>query len=503
MGLAPERSGQDAGPGPGAGVPAAPAVAETHSALVVFVGDRAYKMKKPVDLGFLDFTTRSAREAACHRELELNRRLAPDVYLGVVDVVDEDGVPCDHLVVMRRMPKERRLSRLLADEAGAGPCVQAVARQVATFHASVPAVDRPEDYGGAAAVRANWDDNVAAIGDFPEVIDPDERDAVGALAHAYLDGRGPLFRARLDRGQVRDGHGDLLADDIFCLDDGPRILDCLDFSERYRYADILLDAAFLAMDIERLGRPELARAFLRAWTEFTDDRYPDSLAHHYVAYRAHVRAKVACLRAGQGLDEAAATARQLHGLAHRHLEAGAIRLVLVGGLPGTGKTTLARGLGDATGWSVLHSDETRKELAGMGHHADARAEPARGLYTDEQVSATYEELARRATVLLARGESVILDATWTIDDHRDVARRTARATSSTLVELRCEAPLDVATARVERRGPDASDAHRDVVRHLRSRTDPWPGAVAIDTTRGPHEVVATALRHVGPTGGPA
>jgi aminoglycoside phosphotransferase family enzyme len=140
-----------------------------------------------------------------------------------------------------------------------------------------------------------------------------------------------------------------MADDIFCLDEGPAILDCLDFAERYRCGDVLLDAAFLVMDLERLGRPDLGRSFLDSWRGLLGERYPDSLAHHYIAYRAHVRAKVACLRAEQGLQRATATARQLHDLAERHLQAARIRLVLIGGAPGTGKTSLAQGLSDATG----------------------------------------------------------------------------------------------------------------------------------------------------------
>ena len=478
-------------------VAAAPGFAETHSAIVFFVGDRAYKVKKPVDLGFLDFTTLAARREACRRELELNRRLTPDVYLGVVDVTDPDGEPCEHMLAMRRMPEDRRLSRLVTEGHDAVSCVHAVARRVAAFHASVPPVDEPADYAGADAVRANWQDNLDVIRQYPEVITPDERMHVDAMAHRWLDGRGPLLRDRIDRGRVRDGHGDLLADDIFCLADGPRILDCLDFSARYRCADVLLDAAFLAMDLERLGRADLSRSFLAAWTEFSDDHHPEGLVHHYIAYRANVRTKVACLRVGQGLEDAADTARVLHDLSRRHLEAATVRLVLVGGLPGTGKTTLARGLAEATGWSVLHSDETRKDLAGLGHFDDAQADPAGGLYTDERVTATYAELARRATALLERGESVVLDATWSSSEHRELAGQAALATSSDLVALRCDAPADIAADRLERRGPDASDATVQVMRHLASRTDPWPDAVTVDTSRSPGDAVAAALRHVG------
>lgn len=477
----------------------APSVAETHSAIVFFAGDRAYKLKKPVDLGFLDFSSLEAREEACHRELALNRRMTPDVYLGVVDLKDQEGDPCDHLLVMRRMPEERRLTRLIQADEDVVEEVRQVAREVAAFHAAVDAVDEPAEYAGPEAVLANWRDNLDTIARFPEVIDDDERERVGELARRYLAGRGDLLAERIERGQVRDGHGDLLADDIFCLDDGPRILDCLDFSDRYRYADVLLDAAFLAMDLERLGRPDLGRSFLRHWRDLTGDRYPDSLAHHYIAYRAHVRAKVACLRVEQGLEDAAATARQLHDLAARHLEAARVRLVLVGGSPATGKSTLARGLADETGWTLLRSDAVRKELVGLPHLADASDAPDEGLYSPTMTDATYEELIRRAEGLLAEGRSVILDATWTATRHREAAVRAAADTSSDAIALRCDAPSGVVEERLRDRGPDASDATAEVARRLADRADPWPEATTVDTTGEPDRVVSEALDRVGRT----
>lgn len=150
-----------------------------------------------------------------------------------------------------------------------------------------------------------------------------------------------MFAERIRAGRVVDGHGDLLADDIFCLDDGVRILDCLEFDDRLRWLDGLDDACFLAMDLERLGLPDLARRFTSWYAEYSGDPAPESLRHHYVAYRAFVRAKVACLRARAGDGQAAAEAWQLAGMTLGHLRAGAVSLVLVGGLPGTGKTTLA------------------------------------------------------------------------------------------------------------------------------------------------------------------
>jgi uncharacterized protein len=477
----------------------APGFAETHSALVFFVGDRAYKVKKPVDLGFLDFTSRAAREEACHRELELNRRLTPDVYLGVVDVVGEDGAPCEHLIVMRRMPEERRLTRLLNAGEPVSDCLRSVAEQLARFHSTAEVVDTPADYASTDAVLANWEDNVDTIRRFPTVIEPRSLELVSGLAHRYLAGRAPLLRDRMQRGRVRDGHGDLLADDIYCLDDGPRILDCLDFSERYRYADVLLDASFLKMDLERLGRPELAHRFLGWWRDLTGDRYPDSLEHHYVAYRAHVRAKVACLRVEQGRRDAIDTARQLHDLAEHHLRAGQVRLVLIGGAPGTGKTTLARGLTERTGWTLLRSDEVRKELVGLSHLDDARAAHGEGLYTDEMTDATYTELLDRAAHLTARGECVVLDASWTSARYREAATQVAEDTSTDVVALRCQTPVAVAERRLARRGPDASDATVEVARRLAESADPWPDALTVDTTAEPDEAVETALSHLGRT----
>ena len=184
------------------------------------------------------------------------------------------------------------------------------------------------------------------------------------LAGRFLAGRSALLDARVRGGHIVDGHGDLLAADIFCLADGPRILDCLEFDDKLRWLDGLDDAAFLAMDLERLGADELAGRFLDWYVEFSGDPAPASLRHHYVAYRAFVRAKVGCLRARQGDRLAGQEASQLAALTLRHLRAGAVTVVLVGGLPGTGKSALAGALADRLGWTVLSSDRIRKELAG-------------------------------------------------------------------------------------------------------------------------------------------
>ncbi|NUU21412.1 MAG: AAA family ATPase, partial [Streptomycetaceae bacterium] len=423
------------------------AVAETHTSVVYFAGDRAAKLKKPVDLGFVDFTGLEARRAACVREVELNRRFAPDVYLGVAALTDESGRALDHVVVMRRMPGDRRLASLVAAGVPVDEPLHRVARLLAVWHAKAPRGPDIDRHGTCDALRGRWADSFAQVRALPDgLADRAGRDldAIEELAMRYLAARAPLFDDRVAAGRVVDGHGDLLADDIFCLDDGPRVLDCLEFDDGLRSLDGLDDAAFLAMDLERLGAAGLAERFLHWYVEFSGDPAPTTLWHHYVAYRAFVRAKVAFVRWAQGDPTALRSAAGTCELTLRHLRAGAVRLVLVGGLPGTGKSTVAGRLADRFGMTVLGTDRLRKEAAGIG--ADRPGDPE--MYAPERVAAVYDALLARAESLLVRGESVVLDATWNARTARESAAALAGRTAADLVQIRCAAPEDVAARRL-------------------------------------------------------
>lgn len=495
-----------ASPGPAVAGGAA-AVAETHAATVVFLGDRAYKVKKPVDLGFLDFSTPEARHRVCLRELELNRQFSPDVYLGVAQAGLVGDDPCEWLVVMRRMPADRRLTALIATGEDVRGPLRALARQLAAHHATARRSSRIDAMGLPDAVRDRWLGNLDPLEEFSDsagggdgIVDGDLLDGVRDRALRYVAGRRPLFEARVAAGYVRDGHGDLLADDIFCLPDGPRALDCLEFDDDLRSLDGLDDAACLAMDLERLGAPDAAWDFLDRFTEFSGRPRVESLAHHYVAYRAAMRAKVACLRWAQGVAGSAATAGRLLAIADRHLRAGDPTLVLVGGAPGTGKSTVAGRLADEAGAVLLRSDRVRKELAGLAPETPRPSTWGTGLYTPAGTARTYDELLAHAGALLAMGETVVLDATWSSAALREHARRTAAEAFSPVVELRCQAPVDVAAERVRaRRGTgDPSDADPDVARRLASDFDPWPEATALDTTSPRAETAVAALAAMRP-----
>ena len=380
------------------------AAAETHSAIVVFAGDRAYKLKKPVTFDFLDFSTRELRETAVHREVELNRRISPDVYLGVSDVYDVDGSICDHLVVMRRLPSDRRLSALVAAGTVTDDDLRTLARLIAVFHSRVPRTEATAAAGSPEHLATKLELDLGELQRFRgSILDAATLDEVATRpATRYVRGRARLFEARVEGGWVCDGHGDLLADDIFFLADGPRVLDCLDFSDELRYGDVLADIAFLAMDLERLGAPELAEELVRRYDEFSGERHPSTLVDYYVAFRALIRAKVAGLRVEQGDEGSRGTAGELLDLALEHLRRGRVAMVLVGGAPGTGKTTTAEALGARHEWAVLRSDVVRKELAGLDPRAPAPDAIGAGLYSPAATRRTYDELLSRADRARAR-----------------------------------------------------------------------------------------------------
>lgn len=478
---------------------AAPAsrIVETHVSRLVFVGDRVYKSKLPVRNDFLDFTTVAARRAACWREVELNRRLAPDSYLGVLDV-SRDGDPIDHVVEMVRHPTARRLSNLLDDPEVHGHLHQ-VARLVAEVHAATRGDPTLATNAGAEAAARTWRDELDGVAPFVgTVLDPGEAAVLTDLVTTGIGARTAMFDQRVRSGAGVDGHGDLQAEDIFVVGDGPQILDCLEFDDQLRQGDAVADVAFLAMDLERLGRPDLARAFLDDYRRISGDEWPVALEHLHIAERAHVRCKVACLRHLRGDADAADAARDLHRLALDHLRRARPLVVVVGGAPGTGKSTLARGLAGRLGATVLSSDALRSSVVG-----DAAADRPLALdddrYAPGRVAAVYDELLERAARSLGLGERVVLDASWTDAQQRDRARSVARDAGAAVVELCTVAPLDVCEARVERRrraGTDPSEATVEVARRLAARRDPWPGAEELDTTLPPEEVAAIAERLV-------
>jgi len=461
-------------------------VVETHISTLFFTPERVYKLLKPVRTSFLDFSSSALRVDAARTELRLNRRLAPDVYLGEADVREGDEL-VDRMVVMRRLPDDRRLSSLV-DSTHFDDDLDAVARTIAAFHARQPAVFDPAPLSTARGLTGFWisscRDMAPMVG---PILDAEQFEETRWLALDYLDHHVQLLDERRKAGFVRDGHGDLIAEDIFMLADGPRILDCLAFDDAYRISDVLADIGFLVMDVERLAGQAAARRLMQSYCHFSNEHHPSSLAHHYVAYRAHVRAKVAIMRWTQGDPSAAEDARAHHAQALDHLRRARPTVLLLGGGPGTGKTTLAARLSERLGWLTIDNDTLRKDLQQVDHQDhDVALHP--DLYSTQATDETYRQLVSRGAQVLRAGESVILDATWARGRDRELASRMARAEGARLLEIECVLDDALARRRITERqhaGLDASDATPDVVGLLR---DPWPSAERVDTTPAPESV---------------
>ncbi len=478
-----------------------PRITETHTGLVVLLGDRAYKAKKPVRTDFLDFSTSASRQRACTREVMLNSRLAPDSYLGIAHFQSPEGGEAEPVIVMRRHPDQCRLATMVRRGEDVTGKLSQIAGTLAGFHAGARRGAEVDDEGRVEAVSARWQENLAELARYADGGVPGLRsDAVDEIAErttTFLAGRSALFGRRIADRRIVDGHADLLADDIFCLPEGPALLDCLEFDDRLRYVDGADDAAFLAMDLEFLGRADLAAFFLGRYRTLAKDDAPESLLHFYIAYRAVVRAKVDCVRYTQGSPGSGGDAEAHLGIALEHLRTGAVRLILVGGGPGTGKTTLARGIADRVGGRVISTDDVRAAMAARGEIDGQPGILGEGLYSRENVAKVYDAVLGQTHRGLCEGHTVILDGTWTDPGHRQRARRVAAEGSAPVVEFSCTAPLETTVSRIRNRGPTASQITPDLAIALAGQTgageDGPPGIHPIDTARDPAEVLAEAV----------
>ena len=287
--------------------PAAVEVRQTHASAVFIAGEDVYKLKKPVNFGFLDFSTLPRRGRMCRREVALNRRLAPTVYLGEVRLVDRAGQLriggagrlVDYFVHMRRLADETSLAAMVADGRATTESVDAVADVLASFHLGAARGGRIDAYGAAAAIRGNVEENFTQVGPFVgKTIGAETFGEIEDASRRFLAEHETLFRERMARGCIRDGHGDLRAEHVYFESRGISIIDCIEFNERFRYGDVASDVAFLAMDLESLGVPDLAAAFVRRYAEQTPFAIGEVL-DFYRCYRAFVRGKVASLRSAE------------------------------------------------------------------------------------------------------------------------------------------------------------------------------------------------------------
>jgi uncharacterized protein len=473
-------------------------VHETHTGVVVLAGDRAYKAKKPVLTGFLDFRTPEQRERACLREVELNSRLSPDSYLGVAHLTDPTGGPAEPVVVMRRYHDDDRLASMVlrGPDESVRSALDTIAAVLADFHDQATRAPGINAQGTAGAVDRRFRENLSELNHYASTSLSGAFFAslarIQRLAADFSLGRASLFQRRIEEGCIVDGHGDLLADDIFYVDGEPALLDCLEFDDKLRYIDRIDDAAFLAMDLEFLGRNDLGDYFLERYAVHSGDTAPSSLRNFYIAYRAVVRAKVDCVRLSQGKSQAAQDVAQHLAIASRHLENAGVRLALIGGNPGTGKSTVARALAEKVGAQVISTDDVRRELRESGVISGESGVLNEGLYRRNNVRTVYEVALDRARTLLGNGQSVILDGTWRNPQTRAQAHRIAKETFSALVELRCLAAENMTAHRITTRPAGNSDVTPEIAAALAGQQGDWDTAHPVDTSRSLEHSLQTA-----------
>jgi hypothetical protein len=442
-----------------------------------------------VDFGFLDFTTLEKRRFYCLEELRLNQRLAPEIYLNVAEIVEkpdgqlalgESGRVVDYAVVMKKIPEERMLKKLLVRGAVSASVMERVARKVADFHQRAETGGKIDEVGGQDTIRRNHEENfdqtLAFIG---RTIPEYQYSFIRSFALKFLKTREGLFNRRVEDRRIRDCHGDLHLEHICLLDPEIVIFDCIEFNERFRYEDVAAEVSFLAMDLDFNGYPEYGEAFVNAYISYSGDEDIRQLLNFYKCYYAYVRGKVVGFKihdeavSQKERDEAGETACRYFDLAYSYAcRSEKPALILMTGLMGTGKSVLARNLASRLGAEILQMDVLRKELLNIpvtDHHFAAFGQ---GIYSDEVTRRTYAEALTRAEEIIRKGKPVIIDASYKRREERLKVKSAAERLQADFYVIECRCPEDVLKLRLERRlseKGEASDGRWEI--YLAQRND--------------------------------
>lgn len=449
---------------------------QTHISWVLLAGPWAYKLKKPVDLGFLDFSSQDKRRWYCEEELRLNRRLAPDLYVEVIPVTGTleaprlggPGEAIEYAVRMKRFPQEALLPRVMERGELQPRHIDALASTVAEFHARVARAPADSPWGTADHVQAPPKDNLRYLaGLVAEAPRKAQLQRLQQWTDDQSSARYPDFVARHRGGFIRECHGDLHLGNMVLLDDKVQVFDCIEFNEDFRWIDVISDMAFAAMDLEHRGRADFARRFLNAYLERTGDYTGLAVLPYYVVYRALVRALVDVIRSGQLRDNTSEAKRldeELHSyldLAELWTRPGEPTLTITFGVTGSGKTTGTQPLLEREGAIRVRADAERKRLFGLKPEEPSRAARGQGIYSREATDRTYRQLADCAATIIRAGFPVIVDATFLTRPRRQRFHKLAQELGVPFRIAEFDADEATLRGRIEerhRQGKDASEA---------------------------------------------
>jgi len=460
---------------------------ETHISWVILTGPYAYKIKKPVNLGFLNFSSLEQRRFYCEEELRLNRRLAPGIYLEVVPitgtrqapVLGGEGKAVEYAVKMRQFPQAAQLDRMLAQGAIESHMLDAFAHFIADFHRSAAVASAADDYGLPANVWQPMAENFVQIRE--RISGSGQLAKIAALenwSRASFDALEPVLAQRKSQGYIRECHGDMHLRNLAWIDGGPMAFDGIEFNPNLRWIDVISDVAFLVMDLQDRGQSALAQRFLNGYLEQTGDYAGLKVLPLYLAYRAMVRAKVSAIRLDQAhLNEAEragaeAEFAQYLALAQTYTCPGRPGLIITRGFSGSGKTSLSQLLLECLPAIRIRSDVERKRLFGMDALESGRAAPAEGIYSAEATRLTYERLRELAATVLDAGCTVIVDATFLLREQRAPFEQLAQQMDVAYALLEFTAGMQTLRQRIMQRKGDASDADLLVLEHQLARHEP-------------------------------
>lgn len=461
-------------------------VMETHISWILLTGDFVYKIKKPVDFGFIDYSTLDRRAHFCQEEVRLNRRLAPELYLGVVPVygtesaptLTADGEPIEYMVKTRQFRQQDLLGNMQRAGTLQPSHIDALAMRLATFHEHADRAESGSEWGSPQQLHAPVAQNFEQIR--PLLSDPEHLAQLEQLelwAHTTFERLNPQLSQRKNDGFIRECHGDIYLDNVTLVDGEVTLFDCIEFNEAFRWTDVMSDVAFMAMDLEDRGLTGLAQRFLNAYLEQTGDYTGLQVLNYYKAYRAMVRAKVALLRLTQaGVSEAEREQALARYAGYTRLAESYTTIpsrfgLMTVGISGSGKSTLASTLVETFGAIRLRSDVERKRLLSATDSASDQT----ALYSAQTTEQTYARLGTLGATVLAAGYPVIIDATHLKASQRRQTREQIELQGAPCLMLYCEAPLEVIERRINDRqsqGQDASDANVAIARQQLDTFEP-------------------------------
>lgn len=472
---------------------------QTHVSYVFLTGDYAYKVKKPVNFGFLDFSTLERRQHFCLEEIRMNQEIAPELYLEVLAITQSNdrvelngtGEPVEYVLKMREFPQADLFSCLFERGELTESHLEELGRIVARFHAKAQTNEYIRSFGEVSKVRQAFDENYEQTKKYiggPQT--PEQFEETKAFSDEFFANRQELLNSRIQNNWIRECHGDLHLRNICLWQDKILLFDRIEFNEPFRFVDVMYDVAFAVMDLEARGRKDLGNAFLNTYIEQTGDWEGLQVLPLYLSRQAYVRAKVTSfLLDDPGVPddlkkEAQETAAMYYKLAWNYTRSQKGRLILMSGVSGSGKSTVARQL--ARRWGAIHirSDAARKHLAGIPLEQTGGAE----LYTSPMNEKTYGRLLELGVLLANQGFPVILDAKY----DRQVLRQNAIAQANQhdlpIQIIYCTAPDDVLRDRLSSRTNDVSDATADLLQQQKAAAEPFTEAeqslvTELDTTQ--------------------